>query len=236
MNYRAILFDFDGTLADSREDVWLSLEYGAKQAGGMLSPTFRADSANLAYTEQEIFAFLRPSLPPERMETFCAAVRHHYRTINTFPNTRMYPGMLQLLEHCQKYALPCHIVTNKPAQPMKKILREKGWSALFETVLSPDSLPGEPRPKAELIRYLLNEGLGHRDAIYVGDTGSDVIACRENEIDCIGVLYGDGDPMELRAQNPAYLANTVDDVSRILFGEDSGQLMPEQGGSYAEGF
>lgn len=218
MMYRAVLFDFDGTLADTKEDVWLSLEYAAKQVGGTLPTAFRANSANLACTEEEIFSALTPTPPTERLEAFCAAVKHHYRKLNSFTNTRLFAGIAKLLEQCQTSGIPCYIITNKPAEPMQKLLLTKGWNSLFQGVLSPDSFPGEERRKADLIHYTLESLLKHKDAVYIGDTDSDVYACRENSLDCIGVLYGDGDPSRVRAAEPNHLANSPEAVFQILFG------------------
>jgi phosphoglycolate phosphatase len=48
MEYRCLLWDFDGTLADTGSDVWNSLTYAARRAGGAIDDLYMRDDANLA--------------------------------------------------------------------------------------------------------------------------------------------------------------------------------------------
>lgn len=52
--------------------------------------------------------------------------------------------------------------------------------------------------------------------MYIGDTWSDVEASRENQIDCIGVTYGDGEEEMLLSKNPTYCARSVDEIDCAL--------------------
>lgn len=56
MEYRCLLWDFDGTLADTGSDVWNSLTYAARRAGGAIDDLYMRDDANLADPMDEIAA------------------------------------------------------------------------------------------------------------------------------------------------------------------------------------
>lgn len=60
MEYRCLLWDFDGTLADTGSDVWNSLTYAARRAGGAIDDLYMRDDANLADPMDEIMRHVIP--------------------------------------------------------------------------------------------------------------------------------------------------------------------------------
>ncbi len=84
MEYRCLLWDFDGTLADTGSDVWNSLTYAARRAGGAIDDLYMRDDANLADPMDEIMRHVIPYPGEAYLETFDEDVRVHYRTLNDF--------------------------------------------------------------------------------------------------------------------------------------------------------
>jgi phosphoglycolate phosphatase len=205
MNYDAVIFDFDGTLADTGPDVWLSIEFAAREAGGRIREDFVAKAANLGLSIEEIFAAIEPFPGAEKLERFADDVARHYRTINRYELTEFYPGIPGLLESLKGAGVPAYIVTLKPYEALSRILELKRWNSFFVAWYSPDSLPGPARSKASLIAYLLAGRLKGFNPVYVGDTWSDVAAARTCGIDCVGAAYGDGDVAALLAECPRHV-------------------------------
>lgn len=217
IKYTAVLWDFDGTLANTGQDVWDSVEYAAKVLHGMVEPGFRAEDSNLGKTVDEIFEAVIPFPGEEYLQQFQEQIKIHYRTISSYPHTDLYPGIREILQWLKEKGIKCYIITMKPQEALLRILSIKSWEGYFDGWLSPDSLGTQERSKAELIKYLIkNQGLSQSKIVYIGDTYSDVIAARENSVDCIGVAYGDGDSRELAAYHPAFLADDTAELRRIL--------------------
>ena len=70
MEYRCLLWDFDGTLADTGSDVWNSLTYAARRAGGAIDDLYMRDDANLADPMDEIMRHVIPYPGEAYLETF----------------------------------------------------------------------------------------------------------------------------------------------------------------------
>ena len=70
MKYDIVLWDFDGTLANTGQDVWGSLEYAARVLGGEIRKQFRADDSNLGKSMEEIFLAIEPALDDGLQEKF----------------------------------------------------------------------------------------------------------------------------------------------------------------------
>ena len=221
MKYKVILWDFDGTLADTGADVWDSLEYAAGKLGGSMDETFRSCDSNLGKPMEEIFRQVHPFPGEEKLSTFDEWVTIHYRTISEYPKTEFYPGIHGILEEARAQGVRNYIITLKPEEALLRILRKKGWSELFEGCFSPDSFGEEIRSKAQVIADVMASGQMERETtVYIGDTFSDVTAAHANNIPCIGVTYGDGDTEKLLEAGPDFLARNGEELKKRLEEED----------------
>lgn len=220
MKYDAIIFDFDGTLANTREDVWESVEFAANSVGGTIPMEFRNNSSNLALSEEVIFDSICPKVPTKFLKQFRDEIKRHYRKMNTFIHTEFYPGIESLLKELKKKNIPCYIITMKPLEPLEKILFTKKWNEYFVKWLSPDSIKGNIYTKSEMIHHLIQTCLPKSDLIYIGDTFSDIIAAKDNKINSIGILYGDGNADLVKSEKPEYTACNAKDIRDILLVEE----------------
>ena len=114
MNYRLVLWDFDGTLADTSKDVWVSLRYAAARCNSTFAVSFEADDANLALAVSEIFLHLDPQPPFFLCERFERDVGDHYRCLNDFEHTNLYPGVEELIDSLRQLGVKQVVITNKP--------------------------------------------------------------------------------------------------------------------------
>ncbi|KAB7789119.1 HAD family hydrolase [Bifidobacterium cebidarum] len=210
---RMVLWDFDGTLADTAGDVWRSLDYAAKLCGGSLPETYKNDAAHLGEPMSDIFRRIEPFPGEAAFAQFKNGVTTHYRTMNDYAATRLYPGVLALLSELRLERITNVIVTDKPRQALERLLRAKGWADLFDGWASPDSIPGRQMDKTAMIGTILHRYQADANhCIYVGDRWGDIEAARRNGIDCIAVTYGDGEARLLQEHAPAYC---VDDVTSL---------------------
>ena len=215
LKYNTVIFDFDGTLADTEEDVWISLEYAASKIGCHFLDSYRTNRANLGASEEDIFCALQPKPSYDLYDSFWKDVREHYRSHNKFIHTRLFPGIENFLQQCLVHNIPCYIVTLKPLSALENILYSKGWNIYFHAWLSVDSF-SESATKTQLLAFLLEKEPRLFKCVYVGDTYSDVTAARANGIDCIGVTYGDGDVKRLEQEEPVMLVSTSNQLIKVL--------------------
>ncbi len=216
-NLKIILWDFDGTLADTGKDVWNSVQYAAYQLGGEISKSYIEDNSNLSNPIAEIFKQVNPYPGDERLSKFDQWITKHYRKINMYEETYLYDGIEEILADMKSRNVKNYIVTMKPKEALERLLTIKGWDYLFDGWLSPDSFSGCERTKSELIAHIIeNMSFEKEEYIYIGDTWSDVTASHSNEIICIGVTYGDGDVKRLKESKPEYIVDSVYEIKNIL--------------------
>lgn len=205
--YSAVLFDFDGTLADTAKDVWDSVRYGFGKNGLSIPDNYAADDRNLAKLNEQIVAELYPGSPETLGRQVAADVAHHYRNLNTYPRTQLYPYIKELLSALRAAQIPTGILSNKSHASLGRILKEKGWLDYFDSYRGTLDSDDDTLGKVDRLRNYM-AAFDTSDAVYIGDSAGDVEAAKANGLYVIGVLYGDGDPELVRRAGPDAVAST----------------------------
>ena len=207
--YDFILFDLDGTLIDSREGIFLSLEYalslyGIKYNGDMtefIGPSFVTSFPRLLKTDKETTKKLSDA----------------YRTIYAKEGVykcSLYRGIRELLEQLKANGKKIALATAKPLVYAKTILSHKRISRLFDFIggSNPDNGITE---KEQVLASLLNHIPSPRKTVLVGDTIYDCLGAKAVNIDCVGVTYGFGKEDDL-IKNATFVAHSVKELKKIL--------------------
>ena len=209
-----VFLDLDGTITDSKEGIINCFEYALNHFGIRIE--------NRADLEQ----FIGPPLEQSFREGFgfdeeTAALavkkyRERYVPIGAYENL-VYPGMETALQKMKEAGKMLYVATSKPEHMSKKILAHFGLDQYFEDICGADDDKNRSK-KAEVIRYALEKHkiTDTEDVLMVGDRKFDVAGAAECGMKCMGVLYGFGDREELEAAGAAYIAETVEDMARII--------------------
>lgn len=212
MNY--IFLDLDGTITNPAEGITKCFEYALNHFG--IEVESRA----------QLEKFIGPPLRKSFMEGFgfeeeqaieaVAKYRERFGPIGMFEN-EVYPGMEQALQSLKEAGKVLIVATSKPEHMAKKILAHFNLDGYFDDICGScdDSNRNE---KDEVIRYALEKhGITDLDdVLMVGDRKFDVIGAAKCDLKCMGVLYGFGDREELESAGAAYIAETVEDMARII--------------------
>lgn len=212
--YDFILFDLDGTLTDPAAGITNSVVYSL-QKFGIESP----DMATL-------YKFIGPPLHESYRKYFGFSdneitmaieyYREYFRKKGIFENT-LYDGIADLLEALIQSGKTLALATSKPDVFATDILRHFGIEKYF-SFSACATLDGARTGKADVISYALEamEIKNKNAVIMIGDREHDVIGANKNEIDSIGVLFGYGSREELENAGASYIAETVEDIKKIL--------------------
>jgi phosphoglycolate phosphatase len=213
----ALIFDFDGTLIDSKKDVFKSLMHAFSVCGVPINPP---DTAIIMQKQlPDALQYAAPDLSREKRVSIIEAFKKHYDA-SEYPNTTLMPGARDLLETCARRSIPCSNVSNKRQFPMLRILNRFNLQYYFTAVYNPDAIDGKKFTKSQLLAYALKEQrLNRRTTAYIGDMEADILAARENGMISIAVTNGYGADAA-KATSPDFV---VKDLSEMLGIISSGQ-------------
>lgn len=215
-DYTIILFDLDGTLTDSAPGILNSVRYACRKLGLPIPG------------EETLRRFLGPPLIASFRELMgldaagadraVSAFREYFPTKGLFEN-EVYPGIPALLADIKSAGKTVIIATSKPEAYARRILEHFGLAQYCDFICGA-TLDETRTDKAEVIAYALETaGITGRDgAVMVGDREHDVLGAKKNGLPCIGAVYGYGSAEELTAAGAAALADTVDELHKLLLG------------------
>jgi phosphoglycolate phosphatase len=187
---QAVIFDLDGTLVDSAEDLraalnQLLMELDLRSIEAAEIRSMIGDGV-LKLVERGLIAANADSTQGK------AVLSRFLEIYQADPAnlTRPYPGVVETLSALRRARIRMAVVTNKPFTAAKEILRALSLAEYFSVVVGGDSLPyrkPRPEPMFEAIRQL---GVDAGQTLVVGDNIHDVEAAHAAGMRCIAVSYG----------------------------------------------
>lgn len=195
-----ILFDLDGTLLDTLEDLTDSVNYALGQYN--CPPRTVEDVRNFIGNGAK--KLIERSLPGTEndppVEEVLATYQAYYKTHSQI-KTRPYAGIVEALETIsEKY--PIAIVSNKPDAATKILCKE-----FFGDVYARGESTDCPRKPAPDMLQKAMQIIGVDTCIYVGDSEPDVLTAKNLGVKCLSVLWGFRDRQTLEAVGAQYFCD-----------------------------
>ena len=211
---RVVVFDFDGTLADTWRDLATALNRTLADAGlpPVLGPQVQA------WIGDGALKLLANALPPkerapERLEPHYERFRSHYDRC-CLDTTELYPGISACLEALGEESLA--VLSNKPARFLDRIIEGLGIKGVFGAVLGGDTLPVRKPDPAVLAGVLERLRVDPGEVWMIGDSGVDVETSRAAGARTIGCGWGLRGRDELRAAGVEFLVEHPREIPQIV--------------------
>lgn len=205
---QAVIFDFDGTIADSFEYVFDFLksearntkEYSADELKKFRKMSMKDLSIHLGVSYWKLpFTYFKGR----------RVMRAHMEHVQPFE------GMVEIIRqlHHDDYAL--FITSANSGHNIRHMLRAQGILSCFRAIRSSAGITGKP---ALLHQLIVRYRLSRRTTWYVGDEAGDIAAARRAGTRSLAVEWGFADPDRLRAANPDALAIRPEEIIQIVEG------------------
>jgi phosphoglycolate phosphatase len=207
--FKSIIFDFDGTLADSR-DIVLKVyrRLADKHNLPELSPEKLEELKNLPIKDR--FKMMRYPLykVPEVFKEMKQTYREH------LPALRPFPGMREVLCNLTDRGYQLYVLSSNSIENIRYFLKQHDME-FFAGITTSPGLFGKHRTLARLLR---RHQIPRQEALYVGDELRDINACRTAGIQVLSVTWGYDSASLLAGAKPDYLACSPAEITEILPG------------------
>ena len=207
-----ILFDLDGTLLNTLEDLLDATNYALAQCGypKRTLPELRRFVGNGA--ENQIRMSLPAGASPEEVGRVLRIYKPYY-TAHCQVKTRPYDGVLEALE-VLKAKYPIAVGSNKPDGAVKALCAQ-----VFPGIFALGETPDCPRKPAPDMVYKACQAIGADTCVYVGDSEVDVVTAKNAGVPCLSVLWGFRDKADIEGaggshfcENPAQLTEKIEEI------------------------
>lgn len=190
----AVIFDLDGTLADTSGDLIAAANtcFRGLGLGDLLDPAedaataLRGGRAMLRLGFSRVAGFGEPEVDAQYqvlLEAYAADIDRH---------TVMYPGAIDAVERLKAAGYAVGIATNKPEGLAEKLLRSLGVRDAFGSLIGADTLPVRKPDPAHHIEAVTRAGGDPARSLLVGDTATDRETSRNAGVPSVLVTFGPG--------------------------------------------
>jgi HAD superfamily hydrolase (TIGR01509 family) len=214
-----ILYDLDGTLADSFTPIRDSFNHMLRHFG---LDRELSETDTLALVGGALDDSVARLLPNTSVSRGTAIFREHYETI-FLERTHPMPGAPDLLEKIFRRGLPQGVITNKLGRSAREIIRHFGWNALLPLCLGEgDGLPLKPYPDM-IVSAAKTLKTRPENLLFVGDSPFDFLAARKAGCRICLLTTGTHRRVELAPLRPDLLFDSLDELGEWLREPDRGR-------------
>jgi phosphoglycolate phosphatase len=189
---RAIIFDLDGTLVETSDEIWRALNHVLETSGRAPVPLEQALSyvghGSRILIERGFRATGAP-VDPAILDGLVARFIAFYES-HIGETSRPYPGLIAFLERCQREGIKMAVCTNKFEGLSVKLLAALGMSHFFGAIIGPDTIgirKPDPRPYREALSRM---GAANARSLMIGDSETDILTARAAGVPVIAVPFG----------------------------------------------
>ena len=213
MRYTTIIFDLDGTLLDTLDDLTSAVNHALSVYG---LPERNRDEVRAFIGNGQKKLLERASGGQVPTDELLPLFREYYIR-HSADKTKPYDGILALLQALKTQGVKTAVVSNKPHYATKPLV-ENYFSDLIFLAQGEDEANGimrKPNP-ASLLAVMEKLQAQKDKTVYIGDSEVDIETAQNAEIDCISVSWGFKDEEFLKQNGATALAKTVDELRRLL--------------------
>ena len=184
--YALIVFDWDGTLADSTQAIALSIQAACVDMG-CPAPSLDAARHVIGLGLREAMAYLVPGLPTSDYDQMIQRYRAHW--LPRDPQVALFPGSVAMLAQLAERGHMLAIATGKSSAGLRRALHATGVADFFAATRCADECASKPAP--DMLHELMQElATLPEQTLMVGDTTHDLQMARHAGVDALAICHG----------------------------------------------
>nr|WP_295778020.1 HAD family hydrolase [uncultured Intestinibacter sp.] len=218
MKYNTVIFDLDGTLLNTLEDLGDSVNFALKSFG-YPTRTYEEIRSFVGNGVKDLVTKAVPDGTDEETTLKCLQTfKDHYKT-NMQNKTAPYDGIIDLLEELNSKGVKLAIVSNKYDFGVKNLNKYYFKDLIPVAIGEREGIRKKPAPDT-VLEAMKELGSKENNSIYVGDSGSDMLTAQNAHIKSIGVTWGFRDAKSLLESGADFLIDSPKQLLEIIESEN----------------
>ena len=208
--YTTIVWDLDGTLMNTLQDLWLSVNHALRECGQPEHPYEEIRQ----YVGNGVRRLIERAVPNgvdnPRFDDVFEEFKRYYM-VHCQDNTGLFQGIAEGLQELKKQGKRMDIVSNKWQDGVDELYRDWFKDTIEVAIGEREGIARKPAP--DMVELALRElGVGKEGAVYIGDSDVDLMTARNSGLPCISVLWGFRDKDFLLQHGATTFATTPADL------------------------
>ena len=215
MKIKLVIFDFDGTIMDTRKPI-VSAKQETMRRMGLPVLDEETCAATIGYTAKIGFLRMYPDMDDETADKCVTLYRKLFDEIVQTEPPVLFPKVLETLDKLQEMGMTCTIATSRNRKSLLGFLEQLGILGRFSYILAQEDTV-LLKPDGEPVKKTLRD-LSFRadEAIVVGDMPMDIHMGRNAGVHTCGVTYGNADRVTLVASGADFVIDSIDELIGIV--------------------
>jgi len=216
VSIKGVIFDLDGTLVDSLQDIAEAININLAKRGHS-KVSVKSVRTYLGHGLADLVKDLLPPGPytPEYLDDLVKEIREYY--LKNFDNhTTLYPGISKVLDELSRIGIKMVLLSNKHESGVKSIASKllKKWTFRYVAGAN-DAFPLKPDPAIvmEICKHLK---LLPNEILFIGDSETDIRTARNAGTLSVAVSWGYRDDLQLLSENPDFLIKNPGEIIKII--------------------
>ena len=211
-NFKAIFFDFDGTIADTVNGILATMTATFKELNLPIPPqdAMKSTIGMLLGDALQQLGNLDDSQRVLAVKTY----QRLFREVE-LPNTRIFPGVSQTLQTLKSRGVKMAIVTSRGIESLRLILTQNNILEYFDELVTRDN-GFKPKPAPDMVNYLLQKmNLAPSDVLVVGDTTFDIDMGAAAGCKTCAVTYGNHSADRLATSKCDWMVGRFEEIAEV---------------------
>lgn len=211
-NFKAIFFDFDGTIADTVNGILATMTATFKELNLPVPPqdAMKSTIGMLLGDALQQLGNLDDSQRVLAVKTY----QRLFREVE-LPNTRIFPGVSQTLQTLKSRGVKMAIVTSRGIESLRLILTQNNILEYFDELVTRDN-GFKPKPAPDMVNYLLQKmSLAPSDVLVVGDTTFDIDMGTAAGCKTCAVTYGNHSAERLATSKCDWMVERFEEIAEV---------------------
>ncbi len=214
---KAIVFDLDGTLLNTLDDLHISVNIMLEQ-NGFKTRTYDEIRSFVGNGVAKLVERALPNGKDENFEKYLAQFKSIYDEHKN-DNTAPYDGILDLLRAVKAHGYKSAIVSNKYDEAVQQLKNETFEGLIDFAVGEGNGIATKPAPDGVWLA-LEKLGVQKAESVYVGDSEVDVLTAKNSGLECVAVTWGFRDKELLEREGAKYIISSPDQLLPLLSSKD----------------
>lgn len=209
---KLVIFDFDGTLADTKENIILTFQMTMKELGVEIKSRQEC-AATIGLTLEDAFKVLYPGMAAEKYILLRDTYRRIFKENRKILVPGLFPEVMETLEELRRRGYLMSIASSRLSPSLHSFLEDMKIAHLFEYAVGGDNVE-HPKPAPDAVLQILRHyNLSAEEAFVVGDMPFDINMATNAGVKSCGVTWGNADAAQLKESGANYI---IDKMSQLL--------------------
>ena len=212
---KLVIFDFDGTLADTKENIILTFQMTMKELGVEIKSRQEC-AATIGLTLEDAFKVLYPGMAAEKYVLLRDTYRRIFKENRKILVPGLFPEVMETLKELRRRGYLMSIASSRLSPSLHSFLEDMKIAHLFEYAVGGDNVE-HPKPAPDAVLQILRHyNLSAEEAFVVGDMPFDINMATNAGVKSCGVTWGNADAAQLKESGANYVIDKMSQLLEIL--------------------